>query len=86
MIVVRVELHSAIVGTVTELARMEICNEGSGTIARGNYIGRVLRVQGETLPSTRAVLKTGHVSAHPRISQHVWNLVAKMLNQIGYGK
>lgn len=38
MIIVRVELHSAITGRVTELARMGIINDGTSEInAKGNY-------------------------------------------------
>ena len=43
MIVVRVELHSAITGAVTELARMRICNDGTGTSRIRHYTGVAFR-------------------------------------------
>lgn len=43
MLLVRVELHSAITGEVTEIARMVIANEGGGTKERANYTGCVAK-------------------------------------------
>src|SRR5690348_5419520 len=43
MIIVRVELWSAITGAKTELARMCIVNDGTGTAARRNYFGKTFR-------------------------------------------
>ena len=40
MIVVKVELHSAITGKVTSLCEAVIYNDGTGTGSRGNYIAR----------------------------------------------
>jgi hypothetical protein len=43
VIVVKVELHSAITGEVTEIGRMLIANTG-GTKKRGDYTAKVLRL------------------------------------------
>lgn len=39
MLIVRVELHSAITGEITEIARALIYNDGHGTITTGDYGG-----------------------------------------------
>ena len=83
MIVVRVELHSAITGKLTELARMRICNIG-GTKTRGDYSVEVLRGRDKETLDAGTVLKAAEVLNHPRLSQHVWNLVAKALASAGY--
>ena len=87
MIIVRVELLSADTGRMVELARMHICNEG-GTDTRGDYGVYVLRGRSKDqldrswLASTHT--KTGKVKNHPRLSEHVWNLVGKALHAAGY--
>lgn len=91
MIVVKVELHSAITGKVTEIGRMLLGNDGTAPdIARGNYDARVLRRRESTLdeallddpfaqwqdaPTTR----TGRVESFPRLSYNVWRLVIRAL-------
>lgn len=37
MLVVKVELHSAVTGEITEIARSVIYNTGEGTVTRGDY-------------------------------------------------
>jgi hypothetical protein len=94
MIVVRVELWSAITGKRSEIARAVIHNVG-GTNTRGNY--EFLSMRGrdaEALEANmRAVLKgktkpvhQGGVNGHARLKEHVFNLVAKGLAAAGYGK
>lgn len=88
MIVVRVELHSAITGEKTELARMLIDNIG-GTAQLGNYRARTLRGRSEDALDHAMVApaqREGKVLGHPRLREHVWNLVAKSLKSMGYGK
>lgn len=46
MIVVKVELHSAITGKVSEIGRMEICNTGEGTSEVGEYSVCLMRRMG----------------------------------------
>lgn len=89
MIVVRVELHSAITGEVTELGRAVIDNIG-GSKDVGNYRCRTLR--GRTRQSLddawlrRTFKRTGEIVGHRRLQLHVWHLVAKALKAMGYGQ
>lgn len=88
MIVVKVELWSAIDGQTTELARMTIDNIG-GTATRGDYRTRTLRGRSEEALHramlTDGVQREGRVFGHARLKEHVWNLVAKALVGLGYG-
>lgn len=85
MIRVSVHLISAVNGSVTELARMDIANSGETShIARGHYdgvtyIGRDRERLDKLTPSKR-----GHVENWERERFHVWNLVYAMLAQMGY--
>jgi len=85
MIIVSVTLHSARDGSKTELARMEICNDETGTAMRRNYIGRVLRGRSTEQLDRREVHRTGEVKNWPAERAHVWNLVAAMLKSMAYG-
>lgn len=84
MIVVRVELHSAVTGETTEIARMLIDNIG-GTHKRGDYRCRTLRGRNSADLDARVVQREGRVRGHARLSQHVWHLVSKALTGMGYG-
>ena len=90
MIIVRVELHSAITGKVTELARMMIANDGTEykDNNRGDYDGVTFRGRDrEALDQAqrdRSVTRSGRVEGYPRLSSHVWNLVTRMLTSMGY--
>lgn len=88
MIIVRVELWSAVTGDVTELARMTIDNVG-GTHHLRDYRTRTLRGRSRQALD-RALLnntaqREGKVIGHPSLREHVWNLVAKALTGLGYG-
>lgn len=85
MIIVRIELHSAITLRVTEIARMRICNIG-GTRTRGNYDVVTFRGRGANALDNGFVKRHGVVRNHPRLSKHVWNLVAKALACLEYNK
>lgn len=74
MIIIKVELHSAITGEVTEIGRMHIVNDASGTKDRGNYYAHIMR-----RGTTNRVQKTGVVTNWPRLSKSVWHLVSKAL-------
>lgn len=85
MIVVKVELHSAVTGKVTELARMIIANVG-GTSTRGDYrcvsfTGRSKEALDKQVPN-----RTGSVKNYPRLSLHVWHLVSRALTSMGYAE
>lgn len=89
MIIVRVELHSAIDGQKTEIARMMIDNIG-GTEKVGDYRCRTYRGRsGDDLDRamfTEAVTREGKVEGHRRLDLHVWHLVGKALKSMGYGQ
>lgn len=88
MLWIRVELHSAITGQVTEIARMGIYNDGEGTHEVGHYKGKATKGIGEPKPPQAAwdspTLREGEVKNYRRQSLHVWNLVARMLQSMGY--
>jgi hypothetical protein len=86
MIIVRVELHSARDGSVTELARMRIANDGQGTLARSHYDGVTFVGRDTARLDQGTVSKYGRVESWPRKQFHVWNLVARMLKEMGYDK
>lgn len=80
MIVVKVELHSAVTREVTELGRMTISNDGSSEDGRvGHYNGEVMRK-----PDFRAVTRVGRVENHRRLDKVIWVLVCRMLKNMGY--
>lgn len=83
MIIVRVELHSAITRKVTEIARMEICNRG-GVPERCDYSVATLRGRSRGQFDRHEVTREGVVTDYPRLSIHVWHLVARALGAMGY--
>lgn len=71
MILVRVELHSAQTGRVTELGRMKLCNQGGRfDDTRGNYSVEVMR-----RGTLDVVQRRGEVRDYPRKSYSIWRLV-----------
>ena len=84
MIVVRVELWSAVTGEKTELARMHIANDGSGTATHGSYDGTTFRGRDAAALDRQVESRTGTVKNFPRKSTHVWFLVGRMLAGMGY--
>ncbi|MFC3097334.1 hypothetical protein [Alteraurantiacibacter palmitatis] len=89
MIVVKVELHSAITGQVTEIGRMMINNVG-GSASSGDYQARTYRGRSaETLARAmkrNEVTRKGKIEGHARLRLHVWHLIAKALASMGYGQ
>lgn len=84
MIIVTVQLHSAITGEKQELARMTICNEGDGTPEHGNYIAATFVGRSSADLDRRRVSHMGRVKNYPRKAKHVWNLVARCLQEMSY--
>lgn len=85
MIIVRVELLSAITGKTTELARMEICNDGTvADPSKGNYTARTLRGRSTAALNQRIGQRDGRIKDYPRLAVHVWNLVARALKAMRY--
>ena len=98
MIIVRIELWSAVTREVTELARMKICNVG-GTHQRCDYEAVTFRgrdraaLDRETVQRSCRVENAGddaerscRIENYPRLAVHVWNLVARALDKMGYGQ
>lgn len=79
MLVIKIELHSAITGTVTEIGRMHIINNGRGSHTRGEYDVEIMR------RGTRKVQRRAMVRDYPRLSYTVWELVRRAL-VAGLGK
>jgi len=75
MIIVKIELHSAVTGKVTELGRLHITNDGTGTELRGNY-------HVEKLGKRRWLLARGRVENWPRKSASIFRLLRRALNAV----
>lgn len=86
MIRVTVELVSAVTGKTTELARMHIINNGAGDNSIGHYDGITFRGRSKKQLDKLTAMHTARVFNWPRQRLHVWNLVAKMLKELGYTK
>jgi len=83
MIVIRVELHSAITRKVTEIARMHISNVG-GSRQLGHYHAKTYRGRSSEQLSRCQMQRQGTVRNYPRLKLHVWHLVARALIATGY--
>ena len=85
VIVVNVHLDSAIAKSRDmELARVLIANVG-GTSEFGDYTCVSLRGRGTKQLDKIVVNRRGAVKHYPRQREHVLNLVAKALKEMGYG-
>lgn len=78
MIVVKLELHSAIDHTITEVGRMYLTNDGTGTDEIGNYDVKIMRKGVSN--SNGAVWKYGKVVRHSRKAVTVWILIVKAIS------
>lgn len=83
MIVVRVELHSAITRKVTEIARMKIINVG-GNRTVGHYVAETYRGRSAEQLARAVKQRSGSIKDYPRLSVHVWHLVARALVAMKY--
>jgi hypothetical protein len=84
MIIVRVELHSAITGKIIELARIKIWNDVSGTNTRRNYQAISFRGRSTKQLNKETVIKHTELKEWPSKQLHVWNLVRAVLTNLGY--
>lgn len=85
MLVVKVELHSAITGDVSEVGRLIIANDGkSFDPAVGHYNVRLGRKGANNARILLNPQRAGRVEGHARESSSVWSLVAKALTAIGF--
>lgn len=85
MIVIRVELFSAITGRKTELARMEITNVSGGGRIR-DYEVRTLRGRSTKALNRRTTQRSARIDKFPSLSRHVWALITKALIAMGYDR
>lgn len=91
MIVVDIDLRSAVTGKRSNLGTMVIDNVG-GTSSRGDYKCRMYR-KGErdrhngdwAMVNNAKPTREGEVLGHARLAEPVQNLVAKALTALGYG-
>lgn len=88
MIVVPVQLYSAVTGRVSNLGTLVIDNVG-GTRDRGDYRVRVYakgadRDGAVAMVMHRKPIREGRVVGHRRLAEPVHNLVAKALKETGY--
>ena len=78
MLVVKLELHSARTGEVTEIGRMIIHNVSGGGKGRydkrADYVAEVYRKGRKN-----QIMRVGKVENYPRLSYNVWRLVARSL-------
>lgn len=87
MVVVRVEMNSAVTGAVREIARMTIANVTSDDIhvkskgQVGDYRARILRA-----PKFERTTRDSAVTNYRRLARPVWDLVCLALKNAGYGE
>jgi hypothetical protein len=88
MIRVTVELLSAVHPSRSRvLAMMDIANDGQRTLldpSLGSYTGRTYVGRDRAALERGTVSRRGAVNNWPRDQHHVWNLVARMLEAMGY--
>lgn len=79
MIVIKIELHSAITKKITVLGTAIIHNIG-GTRDRGNYLVKVGNKKNLSLDRIfNNPLREGEVNNYPRLSYNIWRLVIRSL-------
>lgn len=83
MVILKLEMHSANTGEVTEIGRTIIYNVG-GTARRGNYAVKVGRRKpdGEAYDTREVFMnptREGSVQDYPRLTYNVWRLVIRAL-------
>lgn len=75
MLVVKIELHSAITGEIKTIATGKIINTGSGTSSQGDYRIELFDANGRSW-------KKGNVTQFPRKRLLAWDLLARALYTI----
>ena len=73
MIVVNMDLHSAVTHQKSSLVKIKIWNDGTGTLARGNYQWNIFSRNGR-------LMKTGELKNWPRNSKTALALLQKVIN------
>lgn len=72
MLVVKIELHSAVTGRITTIATGTICNTGTGSPTLGNY-----RIELQDAAGRR--WRKGHIEGFPRKRLLAWDLLYRAL-------
>ena len=75
MLIVKIELHSAVTGQVTTIATGTICNTGTGSPAQGNY-----RIELRDAVGRR--WKSGRIEGFPRKRLLAWDLLYRALEKV----
>ncbi len=75
MLEVTIRLRSARTGDATEIGRIHIANQGTGTKTRGNYVAHIMRKGTQDKPQA-----TVEIHDYPRLAYSVWELVRRVLN------
>jgi hypothetical protein len=75
MLIVKIELHSAVTGQITMVATGKIVNTGTGSPTQGNY-----RI--ELQDAAGRLWKTGHVEGFPRRRLLAWDLLYRALEKL----
>jgi hypothetical protein len=73
VILVKIELHSAVTHRVTELGRVKISNDGTGHENCGNYNVELIDKNGRTFARKR-------VTRFPRRTKSIWALLRLALH------
>lgn len=84
MIVVKVELHSAITGKITTLGQAVIANDGKhGANSLGNYDMSVANKRtaqaGDLQKTIEKAARRGRITNFPRKSYSIWRMVTRLL-------
>ena len=80
MIVIKIELHSAVTGKITQLGEAYINNQG--VLHEGDKCDYEFKIMRK--PKFKSVTKMARVEGWPRSRRTVWQLLQKCLNQ-AYG-
>jgi hypothetical protein len=86
MLVIPIQLHSAISGEITTIGTMVIDNIG-GTQVLGDYRCRMYRKSENNISSLirdGKPIREGRVNGHARLKEPVQNLVLKALEALNY--
>ena len=75
MLIVKIELHSAVTGQVTTIATGKIVNTGTGSPTQGNY-----RIELQDAAGRK--WKTGNIDGFPRKRLLAWDLLYRALEKL----
>jgi len=85
MLVLKLELHSAVTGEIIHLGQMIIANDGTGDRNTGNYDVKLGKKGNTDLKATYVKpMRSGKVEGHKRLAENVWSLVGKALRAVNF--